>query len=138
MENSPIFTSVGTVVAGHYTLVITPTAQKLELVNGPVRYDFQVFVVKWIKNGIQILKGKGLKRMNNGICGMQRICRNVAYYYTDISDQNNWCKSCFTNMKDDEEITLDDGKEIGKNDLQKLKNDTLPEEVWAQCDDCHN
>ena len=76
--------------------------------------------------------------MNNGICGMQRICRNVAYYYTDISDQNNWCKSCFTNMKDDEEITLDDGKEIGKNDLQKLKNDTLPEEVWAQCDDCHN
>lgn len=73
----------------------------------------------------------------NGICGMQRIRRN-ATYYTDISKQNNWCLSCYTSMKDDEQITLDDGKEIGKNDLQKLKNDALAEEAWVQCDGCFN
>lgn len=73
----------------------------------------------------------------NGICGMQRIRRN-ATYYTDISKQNNWCVSCYSSLKDDEQITLDDGKEIGKNDLQKLKNDALAEEAWVQCDGCHN
>mmetsp|Transcript_21522 Transcript_21522/g.31679 ORF Transcript_21522/g.31679 Transcript_21522/m.31679 type:complete len:807 (-) Transcript_21522:83-2503(-) len=68
---------------------------------------------------------------------MQRIRRN-ATYYTDHSKLNHWCMPCFSLLKDDDPIVLDDGCEISKKDLQKLKNDALPEEAWVQCDDCHN
>lgn len=71
----------------------------------------------------------------NGACGMQRI-RRSATYYTDHSKSNHWCAPCFTLLRESDPILLDDGKEIRKKDLQKLKNDALPEEAWVQCDEC--
>lgn len=68
---------------------------------------------------------------------MQRIRRN-ATYYTDSSKMNHWCVPCHLLLKDSDPILLDDGNEIRKKDLQKLKNDALPEEAWVQCDVCHN
>jgi len=68
---------------------------------------------------------------------MQRIRRN-ATYYTDTSKLNHWCTSCYSSMKENEKHILDNGKEVHKKDLQKLKNDALAEEAWVQCDNCHN
>lgn len=73
----------------------------------------------------------------SGACGMQKIRRN-ATYYTDQAKLNNWCVPCFSLIKDEDPIVLDDGKEIRKEDLQKFKNDALPEEAWVQCDCCHS
>ena len=73
----------------------------------------------------------------NGACGMQRIRRNAAYF-TDPSRLNHWCVPCNGLLKETEPITLDDGSEVKKKHLQRLKNDALPEEAWVQCDDCHN
>lgn len=66
---------------------------------------------------------------------MQKIRRN-AHYYTDRTKSNHWCTNCFFLLKDDEMVVLDDGSEVKKNDLQKLKNDAIPEEAWVQCDTC--
>ena len=71
----------------------------------------------------------------NGECGMQKIRRNT-HYYTDRTKSNHWCTNCFLLLKDDDPIVLDDGSEIRKKDLQKLKNDATPEEAWVQCDKC--
>lgn len=71
----------------------------------------------------------------NGACGMQKIRRN-AHFYTDRTKSNHWCTNCFLLLKHDEPIILDDGSEIKKCDLQKLKNDATPEEAWVQCDKC--
>ena len=70
-----------------------------------------------------------------GQCGMQRIKRG-ATYFTDRSKANHWCDACYTLLKDDEPILLDDGTEISKSDLQEFKNDALPEEAWVNCDVC--
>lgn len=66
---------------------------------------------------------------------MQKIRRN-AHFYTDRTKSNHWCTNCFLLLKHDEPIILDDGSEIKKCDLQKLKNDATPEEAWVQCDKC--
>ena len=73
----------------------------------------------------------------NGSCGMQKIRRN-SYYHTagPKSNANQWCVNCYGMLKDDELIVLDDGSEVRKMDLQKLKNDSMPEEAWVQCDSC--
>ena len=71
----------------------------------------------------------------NGECGMQKI-RRGAQYYTDRTKSNHWCTSCFSLLKDEESIVLDDGCEVKKHELQKLKNDATPEEAWVQCDKC--
>lgn len=73
----------------------------------------------------------------NGVCGMQKIRRN-SYYYTAGSKSNasQWCLNCYGLLKDDETIMLDDGTEVRKKDLHKLKNDSMPEEAWVQCDTC--
>jgi len=73
----------------------------------------------------------------NGVCGMQKIRRN-SYYYTagSKSNANHWCVNCHGLLKDDETIMLDDGTEVRKDDLQKVKNDSMPEEAWVQCDKC--
>ena len=73
----------------------------------------------------------------NGTCGMQRIRRNASYY-SDRTKTNHWCTSCYVQLKDNESIVLDDGNEIKKRDLSRMKNDALPEEAWVQCDDCHS
>ena len=66
---------------------------------------------------------------------MQRIRRN-AFYYTDSSKQNSWCAPCYDKLKDADPILLDDGTEIRKKDLQRLKNDAVAEEAWVECDYC--
>lgn len=68
---------------------------------------------------------------------MQKIRRN-SYYYTagSKSNANHWCVNCYGLLKDEETIMLDDGTEVQKNDLQKVKNDSMPEEAWVQCDKC--
>lgn len=66
---------------------------------------------------------------------MQKIRRN-AFYYTDRSKSNHWCVSCYALIKDEEAVVLDDGSSVRKTELQKFKNDALPEEAWVQCDCC--
>lgn len=70
---------------------------------------------------------------------MQKICRN-ATYYTDRFKQNLWCEQCYNNLDGDDEkpVQLDDGRETKKSLLLKMKNDSMPEEAWVQCDDCHD
>jgi E1A/CREB-binding protein len=66
---------------------------------------------------------------------MQKIRRN-ATYFTDRTKQNHWCASCHLRLNEGTPIVLEDGSEVRKAALQKLKNDALPEEAWVQCDDC--
>jgi E1A/CREB-binding protein len=68
---------------------------------------------------------------------MMRIKRH-ATCYTDRTKQNHWCDSCFDLLRDNEPISLDDGSEVKKSDLQEFKNDALPEEGWVNCDDCNS
>lgn len=70
-----------------------------------------------------------------GACGMQKIRRN-ATYYTDRTKQNHWCASCYLQLDENATVVLEDGSEVRKAALQKLTNDSLPEEAWVQCDDC--
>lgn len=73
----------------------------------------------------------------SGSCGMHKI-RRSATYYTDRFKQNHWCERCYnTHLKESEPIQLDDGRETAKSLLVKLKNDSIPEEAWVQCDQCH-
>ena len=71
----------------------------------------------------------------NGVCGMQRIRKNAAYY-TDLKREYHWCQSCYVQIPENEKIPLSDGTEIKKNKLQKLKNDAINEEGWVCCDIC--
>lgn len=69
-------------------------------------------------------------------CEAPRIRRN-ATYYTFGSNQNCWCETCYGELNPKKPITLDDGNEIMKSRLLRSKNDSLPEECWIECDDCH-
>jgi len=95
------------------------------------------------KGDICILCGHSRKQFEptvlycNGACGMQRI-RRTALYYTDPRKQNHWCVPCYGLLQESDPILLDDGNEISKKDLQKLKNDALAEEAWVECDECHS
>lgn len=71
----------------------------------------------------------------NVSCDAPRIQRNETYYSYG-SNQNCWCQSCYSKLKSSEVITLDDGSEIYKSRLLRAKHDSLPEEVWIECDDC--
>eukprot|EP00518_Triparma_eleuthera_P023025 CAMPEP_0197561066 /NCGR_PEP_ID=MMETSP1320-20131121/24424_1 /TAXON_ID=91990 /ORGANISM="Bolidomonas sp., Strain RCC2347" /LENGTH=1070 /DNA_ID=CAMNT_0043122669 /DNA_START=36 /DNA_END=3244 /DNA_ORIENTATION=- len=71
----------------------------------------------------------------NGVCGMQRIRKNAAYY-TDVKREYHWCANCFSQIPENEKIPLSDGTTIKKNKLQKLKNDAINEEGWVCCDIC--
>lgn len=71
----------------------------------------------------------------NGVCGMQRIRKNAAYY-TDAKRENHYCNSCWSQVGENEMITLSDGRQVKKNSLQKVKNDAINEEGWACCDTC--
>ena len=67
----------------------------------------------------------------------QKIRRN-ATYYSDRSKQNVWCTKYYnTKLGADEALVLDDGTETTKQQLQSHKNDDVPEEAWARCDDCN-
>ena len=74
-----------------------------------------------------------------GICGMQRIGRNSCYYAAGKKSSGNiWCVNCYTHLEDDMPLVLEDGTEVRKCDLQKFKNDSMPEEAWVQCDSCES
>lgn len=66
---------------------------------------------------------------------MQKIKRN-AIYYTKGSHQNIWCVKCYSKLKENEVIILDDGSETRKSRLHEEKNDSNPEETWVRCDGC--
>jgi E1A/CREB-binding protein len=66
---------------------------------------------------------------------MQRMKRNGTYY-ADATKQNCWCELCYSKLKENEVITLDDDTETWKSNLQVAKHDSLPEETWIECDDC--
>lgn len=68
-------------------------------------------------------------------CGGQKIKRN-ALYYTKGSQQNIWCERCYSKLKENESIMLDDGSETRKARLHEVKNNSNPEETWVRCDDC--
>ena len=68
---------------------------------------------------------------------MQRIKRSAAYF-TDRTKQNHWCEPCFNLLEPEKLISLDDGSEVMKKDLQEFKNDALPEEGWVNCDVCQS
>jgi E1A/CREB-binding protein len=68
---------------------------------------------------------------------MQKIRRN-ATYYTDRTKQNHWCASCYLDLDENSPVVLEDGSNVRKAALQKLKNDGIPEEAWVQCDDCND
>ena len=58
-------------------------------------------------------------------------------YYTNGSHQNVWCVKCYSKLKENETIILDDGSEIRKSRLYEAKNDSNPEETWVRCDGCN-
>lgn len=68
---------------------------------------------------------------------MSRIKRN-AIYYADSKKQNFWCKPCYSELKPNELIMLDDGSEIKKSRLLSAQHDELPEEAFFTCIDCHS
>jgi hypothetical protein len=70
-------------------------------------------------------------------CDAPRIQRN-ATYYSYGSNQNCWCEQCYRKLSDSKVITLDDGGEILKSRLLPSRHDSLPEEVWIECDECHS
>jgi E1A/CREB-binding protein len=72
-----------------------------------------------------------------GKCPTQRIGWE-ATYYADRHKQNHWCETCYEMLPSTDAISLDDGTEIQKSELQVSKNDALPEEPWVQCDNCHS
>ena len=57
-------------------------------------------------------------------------------YYTNGSHQNIWCGKCYSKLKDNDTIILDDGSETKKSRLYEAKNDSNPEETWVRCDGC--
>lgn len=57
-------------------------------------------------------------------------------YYTNGSHQNIWCGKCYSKLKDNDTIILDDGSETRKSRLYEAKNDSNPEETWVRCDGC--
>lgn len=61
-----------------------------------------------------------------------------ASYYTDHTKQNVWCDECFAVLQDDQLLTLDDGTQARKTDLEKCESNTLAEESWIHCDHCNS
>ena len=70
----------------------------------------------------------------NGKCN-QKI-RRSAFYYTTPDNKQFWCLPCFNSCLKDE-VTLEDGTVIKKEQLQKRKNAEIQEEAWVQCNSCN-
>ena len=71
----------------------------------------------------------------NGVnCRSKRIRRN-AYFYVGGNNQYHWCQSCYDDLKETKPIQLAEVT-LAKSELDKKKNNEVPEESWVQCDRC--
>ncbi|KAL7549755.1 hypothetical protein ACHAWF_013022 [Thalassiosira exigua] len=71
----------------------------------------------------------------NGLnCRSKRIRRN-SYFYVGGNNQYHWCQPCFDDLKESKPIELADIT-LRKSQLDKKKNNEVPEESWVQCDRC--
>ena len=71
----------------------------------------------------------------NGLnCRSKRIRRN-SYFYVGGNNQFHWCQTCFDDLKENKPIELAE-MTLRKSQLDKKKNNEIPEESWVQCDRC--
>lgn len=71
----------------------------------------------------------------NGLnCRSKRIRRN-SYFYVGGNNQYHWCQPCYDDLKESKPIELADIT-LRKSQLDKKKNNEIPEESWVQCDRC--
>ena len=71
----------------------------------------------------------------NGLtCRSKRIRRN-SYYFVGGNNQYHWCQPCYEDLKENQAIELPDIT-LKKSQLDKKKNNEIPEESWVQCDRC--
>ncbi|KAL3805325.1 hypothetical protein HJC23_009032 [Cyclotella cryptica] len=71
----------------------------------------------------------------NGLsCRSKRIRRN-SYYFVGGNNQYHWCQPCYEELKESQAIELPD-MTLKKSQLDKKKNNEVPEESWVQCDRC--
>lgn len=71
----------------------------------------------------------------NGMnCRAKRIRRN-SYYFVGGNNQYHWCQPCYDDLKEKKPIELADIT-LRKSQLDKKKNNEIPEESWVQCDRC--
>ena len=71
----------------------------------------------------------------NGLsCRSKRIRRN-SYFFVGGNNQYHWCQPCFEDLKESKPIQMADIT-LKKSQLDKKKNNEVPEESWVQCDRC--
>ena len=71
----------------------------------------------------------------NGVhCRAKRIRRN-SYFYVGGNNQFHWCQTCYDDLKESKPIELAE-MTLRKSQLDKKKNNEIPEESWVQCDRC--
>lgn len=71
----------------------------------------------------------------NGLnCRSKRIRRN-SYFYVGGNNQFHWCQPCYDDLKESKPIELAE-MTLRKSQLDKKKNNEIPEESWVQCDRC--
>eukprot|EP00571_Detonula_confervacea_P015865 CAMPEP_0172301040 /NCGR_PEP_ID=MMETSP1058-20130122/3011_1 /TAXON_ID=83371 /ORGANISM="Detonula confervacea, Strain CCMP 353" /LENGTH=1734 /DNA_ID=CAMNT_0013011029 /DNA_START=299 /DNA_END=5503 /DNA_ORIENTATION=+ len=71
----------------------------------------------------------------NGLnCRSKRIRRN-SYFYVGGNNQFHWCQPCYDDLKESKPIELAETT-LKKSQLDKKKNNEIPEESWVQCDRC--
>lgn len=71
----------------------------------------------------------------NGLtCRSKRIRRN-SYFYVGGNNQFHWCQTCYDDLKENKPIELAE-MTLRKSQLDKKKNNEIPEESWVQCDRC--
>ena len=71
----------------------------------------------------------------NGVnCRSKRIRRN-SYFFVGGNNQYHWCQPCYDDLKEAKPIQLADIT-LRKSQLDKKKNNEVPEESWVQCDRC--
>jgi E1A/CREB-binding protein len=71
----------------------------------------------------------------NGLtCRSKRIRRN-SYYFVGGNNQYHWCQPCYEDLKESQPLEMPDIT-LRKSQLDKKKNNEIPEESWVQCDRC--
>lgn len=71
---------------------------------------------------------------NGQSCRSKRIRRN-SYFYVGGNNQYHWCQICYDDLKESKPIELPEVT-LRKSQLDKKKNNEIPEESWVQCDRC--
>lgn len=71
---------------------------------------------------------------NGQSCRSKRIRRN-SYFYVGGNNQYHWCQLCYDDLKENKPIEFPEIT-LRKSQLDKKKNNEIPEESWVQCDRC--